>query len=39
MEREESELPDNEIIEEVLSNIGLEYISKPAIHVKKYYMR
>jgi hypothetical protein len=39
LEAEESEVPDNELIELVLRNIGLEYIPKHAIHVQKYYMR
>jgi hypothetical protein len=40
VETEDSELPD-ELIELVLSelHIGLEYISKRAIHVQKYCMR
>jgi hypothetical protein len=39
LEAEDSEVPDNELIELVLRNVGLEYISKRAIHVQKYYMR
>jgi hypothetical protein len=39
LEAEESEVPDKELIELVLRNIGLEYIPKHAIHVQKYYMR
>jgi DNA repair protein RadC len=35
---EDSELPDNELIELVLRNMGLEYITKPAILMQKYYM-
>jgi hypothetical protein len=36
---EVSDVPDNEIIELVLGDVGLEYIPKRAIHVKKYSMR
>jgi hypothetical protein len=39
LEAEDSELPDNELIELVLRDVGLEYIPKQAIHVQKYYMR
>jgi hypothetical protein len=39
LEAEDSNVPDNELIERVLRDVGLEYIPKPAIHVKKYYMR
>jgi hypothetical protein len=39
LEAEDSDVPDNELIELVLRDIGLEYIPKRAIHVKKYYMR
>jgi hypothetical protein len=39
LEAEGSEVPDNELIELVLSNVGLEYIPKSTIHVQKYYMR
>jgi hypothetical protein len=38
-EAENSEIPDNDIIELVLRDIGLEYIPKCAIRVQKYYMR
>jgi hypothetical protein len=31
--------PDNELIELVLRDVGLEYIPKRAIHMQKYYMR
>jgi hypothetical protein len=39
VEVEDSEIPDNELIELVLRDLGLEYIPKRAIRVKKYYMR
>jgi hypothetical protein len=39
LEAEDSEVPDNELIELVLRDVGLEYISKRAIRVQKYYMR
>jgi hypothetical protein len=39
LEAEDSEIPDNELIELVLRDIGLEYIPKCAIHIQKYYMR
>jgi hypothetical protein len=39
LEVEDSELPDNELIELVLRDVGLEYIPKRAIRVQKYYMR
>jgi hypothetical protein len=39
LEAEDSEVPDNEIIELVLRDVGLEYIPNRAIHVQKYYMR
>jgi hypothetical protein len=39
LEAEDSEVPDNELIELVLRYVGLEYIPKCAIHVQKYYMR
>jgi hypothetical protein len=39
VETEDSELPDNEVIELALRDIGLEYISNRAIRVQKYYMR
>jgi hypothetical protein len=38
LEAEDSEVPENELIELVLRDIGLEYIPKRAIHVQKYYM-
>jgi hypothetical protein len=34
-----SELTENQTIELVLRDIGLEYISKPAIRVQNYYIR
>jgi hypothetical protein len=39
VEAEDSEIPENELIELVLRGIGLEYIPKCAIHIQKYYMR
>jgi hypothetical protein len=36
---EDSDVPDNELIELVLRDVGLEYISKRAIHVQNYDMR
>jgi hypothetical protein len=39
LEAEDSEVLDNQLIELVLRDIGLEYIPKHAIRVQKYYMR
>jgi hypothetical protein len=39
LEAEDSDVPDNELIELVLRDAGLEYIPKRAICVQKYYMR
>jgi hypothetical protein len=39
LEAEDSEVPDNELIELVLRDAGLEYIPKRSILVQKYYMR
>jgi hypothetical protein len=39
LEAEDSDIPDNELIELVLRYVGLEYIPKRAIRVQKYYMR
>jgi hypothetical protein len=39
LEAEDSEVPDNELIEPVLRDVGLEYIPKCIIHMQKYYMR
>jgi hypothetical protein len=36
---EDSELPDNDLLELVMHDVGLEYIPKSAIRVQKYYMR
>jgi hypothetical protein len=36
---EDSDVPDNELIELVLRDVGLEHIPKRAIHVQEYYMR
>jgi hypothetical protein len=37
-EAEDSEFPENEIIQLVLRDKGLEYIPKRAMHMQKYYM-
>jgi hypothetical protein len=39
LEAEDSDVPDNELIELVLRDVGLEYIPKRDICVQKYYMR
>jgi hypothetical protein len=39
LEAEDSDFPDNELIELVLRDVGLEYIPKCGIHVQKYYVR
>jgi hypothetical protein len=39
LEAEDSDVPDNEILELVLRNLGIEYIPKRAICMQKYYMR
>jgi hypothetical protein len=39
LEAEDSEVPDNELIELFLRDVGLAYIPKRAICVKKYYIR
>jgi hypothetical protein len=39
LEAEESDIPDNKLIELVLRDVGLEYIPKSAICIQKYYMR
>jgi hypothetical protein len=39
LEAEDSEVPDNELIELVFRDLGLENILKRAICVQKYYMR
>jgi hypothetical protein len=39
LEAEDSEVPDNDLIELVIRDVGLEYIPKCAIHAQKYYMR
>jgi hypothetical protein len=36
LEAEDSDVPENELIELVLKDIGLEYIPKRAICVQKY---
>jgi hypothetical protein len=39
LETEDSDVPDSELIELLLRDIGLEYIPKRSIRVQKYYMR
>jgi hypothetical protein len=39
LEAEDSEVPDNELIELVLIYVDLEYIPNCAIHMQKYYVR
>jgi hypothetical protein len=39
LEAEDSDIPDNELIELVLRDIVLEYILKHTMRVQKYYMR
>jgi hypothetical protein len=39
LEAEDSDVPDNELIELVLKDVGLDYIPKCAIRMQKYYMR
>jgi hypothetical protein len=39
LEAEDSEVLDNELIELVLRDVGLEYIPKSAIHIQKCYIR
>jgi hypothetical protein len=39
IETEDSDVPDNELIELVLRDVGLEYIPKRAICAQKYFMR
>jgi hypothetical protein len=39
LEAKASDVPDNELVELVLRDVGLEYIPKRAIRVQKYYMR
>jgi hypothetical protein len=39
LEAEDSDVPDNELIELVLRDVGLDYIHKCVIRVQKYYMR
>jgi hypothetical protein len=39
LEVEDSDVPENELIELVLRDVGLEYIPKHAICVQKYYMK
>jgi hypothetical protein len=37
LEAEDSEVPDNELIELILRDVGLEYTPKSAICMKKIY--
>jgi hypothetical protein len=39
LEAEDADLPDNDLLELVLRDVGLEYIPKAAIRVQKYYIR
>jgi hypothetical protein len=39
LEAEDSDVPDNELIELVLRDVGLDYILKRAIRMQKYFMR
>jgi hypothetical protein len=39
LDAEDSEVPDNELIELVFRDVGLEYIPKCAIRMQKYYIR
>jgi hypothetical protein len=39
LEAEVSDVPENELLELVLRDIGLEYIPKRSIRVQQYYMR
>ena len=39
LDAEDAELPDNDLLELVIRDIGLEYIPRRAIRVQKYYMR
>jgi hypothetical protein len=39
LEVEDSDVPDNELIELLLRDVGLEYIPRRSIRVQKYYMR
>jgi hypothetical protein len=39
LEAEDSEIPENKLIELVLRDVGLEYIPKRAICMQKYYLR
>jgi hypothetical protein len=39
LEAEDSEVPDNELIELVLRDVGLDYMPERAIRMQKYYMR
>jgi hypothetical protein len=39
VETEDSEIPDNELIELMLRDVDLEYIVKHTIHMQKYYVK
>jgi hypothetical protein len=39
VEAKDSDVPDNELIEPVLRDVGLAYIPKHALCVQRYYMR
>ena len=39
LDAEDAELPDNDLLDLVMRDVGLEYIPRSAIRVQKYYMR
>jgi hypothetical protein len=39
LEAEDSDVPDNKLIELLLRDVGLEYIPKRAIHIQNHYIR
>jgi hypothetical protein len=39
LDAEDAEFPDNDILELLIRDIGLEYIPRRTIRVQKYYMR
>jgi hypothetical protein len=39
LEAEDIELPDHDLLELVIRDVGLEYIFRRAIRVQKYYLR
>ena len=36
---EDADFPENDLLELVIRDIGLEYIPRRAIRIQKYYMR